>query len=85
MRDPGGEFEVPFDEAVFGGPARNESRHYWIQGEGPPGRSCIVPHPNHRLTQCHSCLTLFALRKKIAALPTGDFYGNWARTVLGEK
>ena len=34
MRGPGGEFEVPFDEAVFGGPARNESRHYWIKREG---------------------------------------------------
>ncbi len=34
LRGPGGEFEVPFDEAVFGGPARNESRHYWIQREG---------------------------------------------------
>ena len=34
MRGPGGEFEVPFDEAVFGGPARNESRHYWLQREG---------------------------------------------------
>ncbi len=34
MRGPGGEFEVLFDEAVFGGPARNESRHYWIRHEG---------------------------------------------------
>ena len=34
LRGPGGEFEVPFDEAVFGGPARNESRHYWIQRDG---------------------------------------------------
>ncbi len=25
---------MPFDEAVFGGPARNESRHYWMQREG---------------------------------------------------
>jgi hypothetical protein len=33
MRGPGGEFELPFDEAVFGGPARNESRHSWIQRE----------------------------------------------------
>ena len=41
LRGPGGEFEVPFDEAVFGGPARNESRHYWIQRTGAepvPGR-----------------------------------------------
>jgi hypothetical protein len=34
MRGPGGEFELPFDEAVFGGPARNERRHYWIKREG---------------------------------------------------
>ena len=34
MRGSGGEFEVPFDEAVFGGPARNESRHYWMQRDG---------------------------------------------------
>ncbi|MEA3187538.1 MAG: hypothetical protein QOD99_1368, partial [Chthoniobacter sp.] len=26
MRGPGGEFEIPFDEAIFGGPARSESR-----------------------------------------------------------
>ncbi len=34
LRGRGGECEVPFDEAVFGGPARDESRHYWIQREG---------------------------------------------------
>ena len=34
MRGPGGEFELPFDEAAFGGPARNESRNYWIRREG---------------------------------------------------
>ena len=34
MRGPGGEFELPFDAAVFGGPARNESRGYWIKREG---------------------------------------------------
>ena len=28
---------------------------------------------------------IFALRKKIAALPASDSYGTWARTVLGEK
>jgi hypothetical protein len=33
MRGPGGEFEIPFDEAVFGGPARSESRAYWIKRE----------------------------------------------------
>ena len=34
MRGPGGEFEVPFDEAVFGAPARTQRRHHWIQREG---------------------------------------------------
>jgi hypothetical protein len=33
LRGPGGEFELPFDEAVFGGPARRESRNYWIMRE----------------------------------------------------
>ncbi len=41
MRGPGGEFDVPFDEAVFGGPARSESRHYWIKREG--AEPVIVP------------------------------------------
>lgn len=34
MRGPGGLFEMPFDEAIFGGPARSESRSYWIKREG---------------------------------------------------
>ena len=34
LRGPGGEFDLPFDEAVFGGPARVESRKYWIHREG---------------------------------------------------
>ena len=34
MRGPGGEYELPFTEAVFGGPARKESRGYWIKREG---------------------------------------------------
>jgi len=33
MRGPQGDFEVPFSEAVFGGPARAENRRYWIQRE----------------------------------------------------
>ena len=41
MRGPGGEFEIPFEEAVFGGPARNESRNYWIRREG--AEPVIVP------------------------------------------
>jgi hypothetical protein len=34
MRGPGGEFEIPFAEAVFGGPARSERRDYWIKRQG---------------------------------------------------
>jgi hypothetical protein len=41
MRGPGAEFEIPFDEAIFGGPARSESRNYWIHREG--AEPVIVP------------------------------------------
>lgn len=41
MRGPGGYFEMPFDDAVFGGPARTESRNYWIRREG--AEEVIVP------------------------------------------
>ncbi len=41
LRGPGGEFEVPFDEAVVGGPAQDESRHYWMQREG--AEPVVVP------------------------------------------
>jgi hypothetical protein len=41
MRGPGGEFEIPFDEAIFGGPVRSESRNYWIRREG--AEPVIVP------------------------------------------
>ena len=34
MRGPQGEFELSFDEAIFGGPAKVESRNYWIRREG---------------------------------------------------
>ena len=34
MRGPQGEFEIPFTEAIFGGPAKTESRNYWIKREG---------------------------------------------------
>ena len=34
MKGPGGEFELPFNEAIFGGPAKRESRGYWIEREG---------------------------------------------------
>ena len=42
MRGPGGEFELPFNDAIFGGPAKKESRNYWIQREG--AEEVIVPH-----------------------------------------
>ena len=41
MKGPGAEFEIPFDEAVFGGPARSESRNYWIKREG--AETVLVP------------------------------------------
>src|SRR5688572_22956425 len=40
MKGPGGEFELPFNEAIFGGPAKKESRNYWIQREGAEMSSC---------------------------------------------
>jgi len=33
MRGPQGEYELPFTEAVFGGPARVESKNYWLRRE----------------------------------------------------
>jgi len=41
LRGPGGEFELPFTEAVFGGPAKSESRSYWIKREG--AEDVLVP------------------------------------------
>jgi hypothetical protein len=41
MRGPQGEFELPFTEAVFGGPAKIESRNYWIRRER--AEEVIVP------------------------------------------
>src|SRR5262245_6270421 len=32
MRGPAGKFELPL-EAIFGGPARSESRNYWLHRE----------------------------------------------------
>jgi hypothetical protein len=34
LRGPGAEFDLPFDDAVFAGPAKSESRNYWIKREG---------------------------------------------------
>lgn len=33
LKGPGGEFELPFTEAIFGGPAKRESRGYWLRRE----------------------------------------------------
>ena len=41
MRGPQGEYELPFTEAVFGGPAKRESRGYWIKQEH--AEDVIVP------------------------------------------
>src|ERR1041385_5263276 len=41
MRGPGGEYEVPFTEAVFGGPAKVESIGYWTKHEG--AEKVLVP------------------------------------------
>ncbi len=41
LRGPNGEFELPFNEAIFGGPAKNESRSYWIKREG--AEEVLVP------------------------------------------
>jgi hypothetical protein len=41
LKGPGAEFEMPFDDAVFGGPAKSESRSYWIRREG--AEVVIVP------------------------------------------
>ena len=34
MKGPGATFELPFEGAVFAGPAKRESRGYWITREG---------------------------------------------------
>lgn len=41
LKGPGGEFELPFTDAIFGGPAKRESRNYWIKREG--AEDVIVP------------------------------------------
>ena len=42
MRGPGGEFLIPFTEAVFGGPAKKESRGWWKAKEG--AEDVLVPN-----------------------------------------
>lgn len=41
MRGPGGTYELDFEGAVFGGPARAESRAYWERREG--AEDVLVP------------------------------------------
>jgi hypothetical protein len=53
LKGPGGTFEMPF-EAVFAGPAKRESRGYWIQREG--AEDVIVPEvtrfgEKHKVTE----------------------------------
>jgi hypothetical protein len=33
MKGPGAEFELTFDAAIFAGPAKSESRNYWLNRE----------------------------------------------------
>lgn len=42
LKGPGGEFELPFTDAIFGGPAKRESRNYWIKREG--AEDVIMPN-----------------------------------------
>jgi len=42
MKGPGAEFELEFDGAVFGGPAKRESRGYWKGVER--AEEVIIPH-----------------------------------------
>ena len=42
LKGPGGEFELPFTDAIFGGPAKRESRGYWLKREG--AEDVIVPN-----------------------------------------
>lgn len=41
MRGPTGKFEMEFKAAVFGGPARRESRNYWLNREN--AEEVLVP------------------------------------------
>ena len=41
MKGPGAEFELTFEGAVFGGPAKSESRNYWLKRE--QAEPVIVP------------------------------------------
>ena len=34
LKGPGAEFELPYEGAVFAGPAKEESRGYWLAREG---------------------------------------------------
>jgi hypothetical protein len=42
MRGPGAEFDLPFEQAVFAGPAKCESRGYWIKREG--AEDVLIPY-----------------------------------------
>jgi len=42
MRGPQGDYELEFTEAIFGGPAKRESRGYWKSKEG--AEDVLVPN-----------------------------------------
>jgi hypothetical protein len=42
LKGPGGQFVLPFAEAIFGGPAKRESRNFWIQREG--AEDVLIPN-----------------------------------------
>jgi len=78
MRGPQGEFELPFTEAVFGGPAKSESRGYWIQREN--AENVIVPE-----------VTGFGEKNKTTGeqgwenLPPGFGFGGFAVTAAARQ
>ncbi len=41
LRSAAGKFDVPFENVIFGGPARSESRNYWLRRE--QAESVIIP------------------------------------------
>jgi hypothetical protein len=47
LRGRGGELKLPFEEAVFGGPARSESRNHWFKRERAPVVTPAATQRNH--------------------------------------
>ena len=59
LRGPGAEFALPFTEAVFAGPAKRESRRYWMEREDAEE----VMVPDARSKSCAQGLPLMVLQK----------------------